>query len=121
MKNLKSFVARNPLLLALVMLGLFLISFLSVLEKPTPLSAFFCSLMGVLFLVPLGVGWNMCFNYKWVCTKCSEMEIFSRHKFCSVCGGIMHAIKKEKILCPRGHEVAKNDKFCSKCGTSLNG
>jgi len=77
--------------------------------------------MGVIFLVTFRVGLNLCFNYRWVCTKCGEKEILGRHKFCSECSGIMHAVKEEKKLCPRGHKVDKNNKFCPKCGTSLNG
>jgi len=60
-------------------------------------------------------------NKEWVCTICGKSESAGRHKFCSECGGVMHAVKKEKILCPRGHRVEKHDKFCPKCGTSLNG
>jgi rRNA maturation endonuclease Nob1 len=63
---------------------------------------------------------DLCLNYNWVCTNCGE-EAFRRHKFCSGCGGIMHTRKKEKRLCPRGHKVEKDEKFCPKCGTSLNG
>jgi len=53
---------------------------------------------------------------EWVCTKCGDREILGRHKFCTECGGIMHAVKKEKILCPRGHRAEKHDRFCRKCG-----
>jgi hypothetical protein len=58
-------------------------------------------------------------NKKWVCTKCGAKEFFGRCNFCSICGGVMHSVKKERGRCPRGHRVEKYDKFCSRCGVSL--
>jgi len=119
MKNLKSFVERHILAIAVsevLVLGPAGICLGVVFN-------YFWFLLVALALLLYLLLWCCDINRDWVCAKCGEKEILGRHKFCAECGGIMHAVKhavkRVKIFCLRGHRVSKYDKFCPKCGVSL--
>ena len=117
MKNLKNFAERH--IFTIAVLEAYVLGPVGVILGVT-LNLLWFLLVALALLLYLLL-WRRSINARWVCTKCGKMEILGRYKFCPECGGIMHAVKKEKILCPYGHKVEKYYKFCPKCGTSLNG
>lgn len=110
---MKNFMARHSFSLGCVAVTLPMAGIL--LVKFSPLFLLLC-VLGVMVYLEL---YHLHFDHEWICANCGDKALIPRYRFCSKCGNIMHAVKKQKTLCPRGHRVSEYDKFCPKCGVSL--